>query len=95
MKGWVGPRASRGVLEKRKFLLFLAGFEPRLVQPVQGIILTTLNWFTILRVPFVKRGKAFSFIYLILKLFMNFKSGKNNRVNPPEVFHAVEISKLV
>jgi len=60
MKGWMGPRASRGVLEKIKILLFLAGFEPQLVQLVQGTKLTTLGWFTILSVPCVKRGKACS-----------------------------------
>jgi hypothetical protein len=34
MRGWVGPRVSLGVLEKRKILLLLPGFEPQLVQAV-------------------------------------------------------------
>jgi hypothetical protein len=71
MKGWVGPRASRGVLEKRKIFLSLAGFVPRLVQLVQGTILTMLGWFTILRVPCVKRGKA-CLKYMRFQFFFNY-----------------------
>jgi len=68
---WVGPRAIMEILEKRKNLLPLTGFEPLIVHPVSLVtILTAAYWL-------LKRGEykiflCFMYFCLHTYLFMSF-----------------------